>query len=96
MRKNYIVTYDICDPKRLRRVFKTCKNFGIHLQLSVFECDLNDQEKIRFETQLRNLIHHDEDQILFIHLGPTSTRGERTITSLGLNYSKMDLPCFVV
>jgi CRISPR-associated endonuclease Cas2 len=37
MRRNFIVTYDICDPKRLRKVFKLCKGYGIHLQYSVFE-----------------------------------------------------------
>lgn len=96
MRNNYIVTYDICDPKRLRKVFKTCKGYGLHLQLSVFECDLTPSEKIEFESRLNELINHNEDQVLFIGLGPTQSRGERTITSLGLLYSKFDQPCFVV
>lgn len=96
MRKNYFVTYDICDPKRLRNVFKTCKGYGIHLQLSVFECDLTQREKIDFEEKLHAIINHDEDQILFVDLGPSETRGERTISSLGLHYSKMDAPCYVV
>lgn len=96
MRRNFFVTYDICDPKRLRRVFKTCKGYGVHLQLSVFECDLTAQEKIEFETKLRAIIHHDEDQVLFIDLGLSNSRGERTVSSLGLQYSKMDCPCYVV
>ena len=45
MRTTYLVCYDITDDKRLRRVFKTCKNYGDHLQYSVFECDLNPKEK---------------------------------------------------
>jgi CRISPR-associated protein Cas2 len=28
MRRCYLVCYDICDPKRLRQVHKTCKGFG--------------------------------------------------------------------
>ena len=44
--------YDIANEKRLRRVFKICKNFGNHLQFSVFECDLNPTERIQLEQQL--------------------------------------------
>ncbi len=36
MRTTYIVCYDIANDKRLRKVFKTCGNFGDHLQFSVF------------------------------------------------------------
>lgn len=95
-RTNYIVTYDICDPKRLRRVFKTCKDYGLHLQLSVFECDLTPMERIELERKLGELINNDEDQVLFIELGPSVGRGERTITSLGKSYIRIDPPCFVV
>ncbi len=96
MRRNFFVTYDICDPKRLRKVFKTCKGYGVHLQLSVFECDLTAKEKAEFEEKLHSLINHDEDQVLFVDLGPSHVRGERTITAIGVTYSKMDLPCYVV
>lgn len=95
-RTNYIVTYDISDPKRLRKVFKACKDYGVHLQLSVFECDLTAAEKIDFESQLRGLIKADEDQVLFIGLGPSETRGERVISSIGQSYIKLDPPCYVV
>lgn len=95
MRTNYIVTYDIRDEKRLRRVFRICKDFGIHLQFSVFECDLTAAEKVRMETRLREVINWDEDQVLFIDLGHTTHRSERTITSLGQSYSKLFQPCFV-
>ena len=96
MRRTYIVTYDICDPKRLRHVFKTCRGFGVHLQYSVFECDLTDAERTTFESALNKIIHHNEDQVLFIDLGPVALRGERTVTALGQSYSKFDQPCFVV
>lgn len=95
MRHNFIVTYDICDPKRLRKVFKLCKGYGVHLQLSVFECDLNPIEKIAMETQLREIIHPEEDQVLFIDLGLSNNRGELAITSVGQSYTRFDLPCFV-
>ena len=47
MRSVYLVTYDIRDDKRLRKVFKTLRNWGDHLQYSVFECQLNLGDLVR-------------------------------------------------
>lgn len=96
MRTTYLVCYDISNEKRLRKVFKTCSNFGNHLQFSVFECDLNPSEKIEMETALSGIINHDQDQVIFVGLGPAEGRGDRVITALGLPYVKLDAPCYVV
>jgi len=96
MRTTYLVCYDITNDKRLRRVFKTCYNFGDHLQFSVFECDLNPAEKIQLERELSLIINHNEDQVLFVSLGPAEGRGDRVITALGVPYTKLDAPCYVV
>ena len=93
MRTTYIVSYDIASDNRLRRVFKTCKNWGNHLQFSVFECDLTPSERIRMESELKAHIHHGEDQVLFIALGPSESRGDRAISAIGQTYSKFDAPC---
>jgi CRISPR-associated protein Cas2 len=96
MRTTYLVCYDVADDKRLRRAFKICRNFGDHLQYSVFECDLNPAEKIELESALSGVIKHDEDQVLFVSLGPAEGRGDRVIGALGLPYVKLDAPCYVV
>jgi len=96
MRNTYIVCYDVADPKRLRRVFKVCKDFGQHLQFSVFECDLTVSEKLQFEEKLAAEIKREEDQVLFIRLGPAEQRGQREITAVGLPYINVDTSCFVV
>lgn len=96
MRTTYIVTYDVCDPKRLRKAFKTCKAYGTHLQLSVFECDLSASDLVKLKHELNEIINNAEDQVLFIELGPTAGRGDRVIESLGVPYSKMDAACYVV
>ena len=62
----------------------------------VFECDLNPSEKVELETILRDIINHDEDQVIFVGLGPAEGRGDRVITALGLPYTKLDAPCYVV
>jgi CRISPR-associated protein Cas2 len=96
MRNTYIVCYDVADPKRLRRVFKVCKDFGQHLQFSVFECDLTVSEKLQFEEKLVAEVKREEDQVLFIRLGPAEQRGQREITAVGLPYINVDTSCFVV
>lgn len=95
MRTTYLVCYDISDDKRLRQVFKTCRNYGDHLQYSIFECDLDVMERMRLEAELGDIIDHVEDQVLFVSLGPAEGRGDRVITSLGIPYMKMDAPCYV-
>ncbi len=96
MRTTYLVCYDVADQKRLRKVFKVCRNFGDHLQFSVFECDLSPSEKIELETALGKIIHHGEDQVIFVGLGPSEGRGDRVITAIGLPYVRLDAPCYVV
>jgi CRISPR-associated protein Cas2 len=96
MRSTYLVCYDIADDKRRTRIFKTCKNFGDHLQFSVFECDLNPTELHLLQRELLQTISPNQDQILIITLGPSEGRGDRVIASLGKPYSKIDSPCFVI
>lgn len=83
MRTVYLVTYDISDPTRLRNVFKHMRRHGEHLQLSVFRCHLSKRERIRMEADLSEIIHHREDQVLFVDLGPENGRGEDVVRALG-------------
>ena len=90
MRTTYLVCYDVADAKRLRKVFKTCGNFGEHLQFSVFECDLNPSEKVELETELGEIINHDEDQVIFCRTwtgrgtrGPGDHRHRSAIYEIG-------------
>jgi CRISPR-associated protein Cas2 len=96
MRNTYLVTYDICDDKRLRRVFKTMKNWGDHLQYSVFECQFTPIDLAKCNDELSRIIKYNEDQVLFIDLGPSAGRGDRVITSLGRAYAPISAPCIVV
>ena len=96
MRRTYIVCYDIADPKRLRNVFKKMRAWGDHLQFSVFECQLRSVDLVRVRAELAEIIHHDNDQVLFVDLGPTEGRGDRVITALGKPYVHIDAPLIVV
>ena len=96
MRTSYLVAYDVSDDKRLRRVFKTMRAFGDHLQFSVFECQLTALDLVRLRAELSSIIHHTQDQVLFVNLGPAEGRGDRVITALGKPYTAVDAPCIVV
>lgn len=83
MRNRYLVSYDISDPKRLRLVFKTMRGFGDHLQYSVFRCDLSPQERVLLMEVITPIIHHGEDQVLIVDLGPAEGRARHCTTVLG-------------
>jgi CRISPR-associated protein Cas2 len=96
MRHSYLVCYDIADAKRLRAVFKIMRGWGDHLQFSVFECQLTASDLVECRAELSAVIHHRDDQVLFVCLGPVAGRGERVITSLGKGYTAVDAPCLIV
>ena len=96
MRTSYLVCYDICDEKRLKKVFKAMRGFGDHLQYSVFECQFTPSDLVRCREAMRGIIKHSEDQVLFVNLGPAEGRGDRVITALGKPYTNMDSPCIIV
>lgn len=96
MRNSFIVCYDICDPKRLAKVFKTMRAWGDHLQYSVFECQLSRTDLARLRAKLTEIIHHTEDQVLFVDLGPAEGRGDRVISAIGKPYVNVDAPLIVV
>jgi CRISPR-associated protein Cas2 len=85
-RIRYLVSYDICDPKRLRQVARTLEGFGVRLQYSVFECPLDGLKLANLKAELQDLLNHDEDQVLFVSLGPSASDASLVIEAMGLPY----------
>lgn len=79
----YIVCYDICDPKRLRRVYKVMRGFGDHLQYSVFRCILSDVQLARLRSRLLDEIDGAEDQVLFVPLGSAESKRSWRMFTVG-------------
>jgi CRISPR-associated protein Cas2 len=96
MRHSYIVTYDICEPRRLRKVYKLMLGYGDHLQLSVFRCELNHRELVELRTKLSELIHMTEDQVLFASLGLVEGRGAGAVQAIGKAYMDPERLAIVV
>jgi CRISPR-associated protein Cas2 len=83
MRHRYLVSYDICDKKRLRRVFKKMNGYGDAVQLSVFRCELSAKERELMIGALDEIIHHDQDQVMIVDLGPARGQERARIKVLG-------------
>ncbi len=76
MRRLTLVAYDICDPKRLRRVHKIVRDFGSPLQYSVFLCALSAKDAVVLETRLTKAINQVGDQVMLLDLGPEPQRSD--------------------
>lgn len=69
-----LVSYDVAmnderGPKRLRRVSKTCQNYGQRVQYSVFECIVDPAQWTALREQLIKEINQEEDSLRFYFLG---------------------------
>ena len=69
-----LVSYDVstaspAGKRRLHVVAKACENFGIRVQNSVFECDVDPAQWERLKVRLLSLIEVTEDSLRFYFLG---------------------------
>jgi CRISPR-associated protein Cas2 len=83
----YVVSYDICNAKRLRKVARACEDFGFRRQYSVFLCRLSATALVRLKSRLYDVINLQEDQVLFI---PLCHRCAEGIEALGRPVEKHD------
>lgn len=81
----YLVTYDISDQKRWRRVFRVMQGHGEWLQLSVFQCRLSERRHAELVALLDGIIHHADDHVLLMDLGPADRVTPRVV-SLGKSF----------
>lgn len=85
-RKQYLISYDISDPKRLRHVARIMEGYGYRVQLSVFQCPLDDLRLEQLKAEIILVINSDEDQVLIVCLGPDTEQTFRRFDSLGKPY----------
>ncbi|OGH55993.1 MAG: CRISPR-associated endonuclease Cas2 [Candidatus Lindowbacteria bacterium RIFCSPLOWO2_12_FULL_62_27] len=95
MPETHIVSYDIRHPKRLRRVAKTCQDFGCRRQLSVFLCRISPVDLIRLKDRLNEIIDRKNDQILFIRLCQSCGDGIESLGQPTLRHDVTDV-CLVI
>jgi CRISPR-associated protein Cas2 len=81
----YVVTYDITDPKRWRRVYDLMNGYGEWLQLSVFQCRLSRRRHAELVATLDELILHEHDHVVMLDLG-VAENVEPRVVSLGKSF----------
>jgi CRISPR-associated protein Cas2 len=91
----YIVTYDIGDQRRWRRVFKAMQGYGEWLQLSVFQCRLTRRRRAELETRLRGLVKAGDDHVLLIDVG-LADRTRLAVESIGRSFSRVEKQATVI
>jgi CRISPR-associated protein Cas2 len=69
-----LVTYDVstmtaAGKRRLRRVAKTCLDFGQRVQNSVFECLVEPAQWVELKARLLDIYDEEEDSLRFYQLG---------------------------
>ena len=69
-----LITYDVnttdgAGRKRLRHVAKQCVNYGVRVQISVFECELDPAQCRLLKQKLTEIIDESRDSLRFYYLG---------------------------
>lgn len=64
MRKWHLITYDVRDDRRLRRVARLLEGYGERLQYSVFRCHLGTVELQRLRWDLTRLMAEEDDLLI--------------------------------
>lgn len=91
----YIVSYDIADDRRWRRVYRLMNGYGRWLQLSVFQCRLTSRRRQDMAAALEAVIHKSDDHVLIIDLGPADSVDPR-VESLGKTFENVRREAIVV
>lgn len=66
----YVVTYDIINDKRRKKLADLLGAYGDRVNYSVFEIELSEakREKLLYEIELKKLINKKYDSLRFYHL----------------------------
>lgn len=69
-----LVTYDVntetpAGKRRLRRIAKTCQNYGQRVQFSVFECNIDPAQWVKLRAKLVHEMEPSLDSLRFYFLG---------------------------
>lgn len=86
-RQTFLCTYDVADDKRRTRLFNLLKDHGEHVQYSVFLCVLTPREKSAMIGRSTEFLHHEQDQLLIIRVGPEGLDWTAHLAAVGKNWT---------
>ena len=69
-----LITYDVSvvakdGPRRLRNIAKACQDYGLRVQNSVFECEVDPAQYTVLKEMLLSLYDEQQDSLRFYMLG---------------------------
>ncbi len=80
-----LITYDVNvvsegGQKRLRHISKSCLDYGMRVQNSVFECEVTPAQFVVLKDQLLKIIDPEKDSLRFYMLGK---KGRQKVEHIG-------------
>ena len=80
-----LITYDVSvtsdgGQRRLRRIAKTCLDYGMRVQNSVFECEVTPAQFVTLKSELLDIFDASADSIRFYMLGK---KGRQKVEHVG-------------
>ncbi len=79
----YLVVYDVADSKRRNKLFKLLLGYGINVELSVFELELDKKSLNHLKSQIREIINPKQD---VVYIFPYTKQPLRNGIYKGKNY----------
>ena len=72
-----VSTVDKAGRRRLRQIAKACQDFGVRVQNSVFECNVDPAQWVKLKEELEDIFDPETDSLRYYNLGDKySTRIE--------------------
>lgn len=80
-----LITYDVSvttasGRRRLRNISKTCLDYGVRVQNSVFECEVDSSQFVVLKNALLEIFNPEEDSLRFYFLGK---KGRQRVEHVG-------------
>lgn len=80
-----LITYDVnvttaSGRKRLRNIAKVCIDYGLRVQNSVFECEVDPDQFVMLKNKLMEIFNPDLDSLRFYFLGK---KGREKVEHMG-------------
>ncbi len=80
-----LITYDVSvtsdgGQRRLRRIAKTCLDYGMRVQNSVFECEVTPAQFVTLKNELLEIFDPKSDSLRFYMLGK---KGRQKVEHVG-------------
>ena len=73
-----MVCYDVSDPKRLRKTAKVLENYGLRVQKSFFQCEMEAERMRAMREQILTVVDTEKDYFFIYPLCEDCSRRART------------------